>query len=55
MQFSSEGKLIATMDNMTGEIKEVNEVRKILHGAMEKHFRKFKFPAVWLFLTSAFK
>ena len=48
VQFSSEGKLIVAMDNMTGGVEEVNEVRKIFHRAMEKHFRKLKIPAVWL-------
>ena len=48
VQFSSEGKLIVAMDNMTGGIEEVNEVRKILHTAMKKHFRKLRIPAVWL-------
>ena len=48
VQFSSEGKLIVAMDNMTGGVEEVSEVRKILHAAMEKHFRKLKIPAVWL-------
>ena len=48
-QFRSEGKLIVAMDNMTGGIEEVNEVRSILHTAMKKHFKKLKIPAVWLF------
>ena len=51
VQFSSEGKLIVAMDNMTGGVEEVNEVRKILHRAMEKHFRKLRIPAVWLLLN----
>ena len=51
VQFSSEGKLIVAMDNMTGGVEEVNEVRKILHRAMKKHFRKLKIPAVWLLLN----
>ena len=48
VQFSSEGKLIVAMDNMTGGVEEISEVRKILHRSMEKHFRKLKIPAVWL-------
>ena len=48
VQFSSEGKLIVAMDNMTGGAEEVSEVRKVLHRAMEKHFRKLRIPAVWL-------
>ena len=51
VQFSSEGKLIVAMDNMTGGVEEVSEVRKILHRAMEKHFRKLKIPAVWLLFS----
>ena len=51
VQFSSEGKLIVAMDNMTGGAEEVGEVRKILHRAMEKHFRKLKIPAVWLIFS----
>ena len=48
VQFSSEGKVLVAMDNMSGGIEEVNEVRKILHKAMEKHFKKLKIPAAWL-------
>ena len=51
VQFSSEGKLIVAMDNMTGGVEEVIDVRKILHRAMEKHFRKLRIPAVWLLLN----
>ena len=51
VQFSSEGKLIVAMDNMAGGVEEVSEVRKILHRAMEKHFRKLKIPAVWLIFS----
>ena len=51
VQFSSEGTLIVAMDNMTGGVEEVSEVRKILHRAMEKHFRKLKIPAVWLIFS----
>ena len=51
VQFSSEGKLIVAMDNMAGGVEEVNEVRKTLHRAMEKHFRKLRIPAVWLLLN----
>ena len=51
VQFSSEGTLIVAMDNMTGGVAEVSEVRKILHRAMEKHFRKLKIPAVWLIFS----
>ena len=51
VQFGSEGKLMVAMDNMTGGLEEVNEVRKILHRAMQKHFRKLRIPAVWLLLN----
>ena len=51
VQFSSEGKLIVAMDNMTGGIEEVNQVRDILHAAMKKHFKKLRIPAVWLLLN----
>ena len=51
VQFSSEDKLIVAMDNMTGGVEEVSEVRKMLHKAMEKHFRKLKIPAVWLLFS----
>ena len=51
VQFSSKGKLIVAMDNMTGGFEEVSEVRRILHRAMEKHFRKLKIPAVWLIFS----
>ena len=51
VQFSSEGKLIVAMDNMTGGIEEVNQVRNILHTAMKKHFKKLRIPAVWLNLN----
>ena len=48
VHFSSEGKLIVAMDYMTGGVEEVSEVRKILHAAMEKHFRMLRIPSVWL-------
>ena len=51
VQFSSEGKLIVAMDNMTGGIEEVNQVRNILHTAMKTHFKKLRIPAVWLILN----
>ena len=51
IQFSSEGKLIVAMDNMTGGIEEVNQVRNILHTAMKAHFKKLRIPAVWLLLN----
>ena len=51
VRFSSEGKLIVAMDNMTGGIEEVKQVRNILHTAMKAHFKKLKIPAVWLLLN----
>ena len=48
VQFCTEDKLIVSMDNMEGGVKEVKEVRKILQRAMEKHFKKLRIPAVWL-------
>ena len=50
VQFSSEGKLIVAMDNMTGGVEEVKDVRNLLCRAMEKHFKKLRIPAVWLLL-----
>ena len=48
VQFCTEDKLIVSMDNMEGGVREVKEVRKILQRAMEKHFKKLRIPAVWL-------
>ena len=39
------------MDNMTGGIEEVNQVRNILHTAMKTHFKMLRIPAVWLLLS----
>ena len=51
VRFGSEGKLIVAMDNMTGGVEEVNQVRNILHTAMKTHFKKLRIPAVWLLLN----
>ena len=55
VQFCSKDKLVISMDNMEGGAEEVNEVlnevRKLLEIAMEKHFKKLKIPAVWLLFS----
>ena len=48
VKFSSEGKLIVTMDNMKGGIEEVKAIREMLDTAMERHFKPLRIPAVWL-------
>ena len=51
VRFCSKDKLVISMDNMEGGAEEVNEVRKLLEIAMEKHFKKLRIPAVWLLLS----
>ena len=51
VQFCSKDKLVISMDNMEGGPEEVNEVRKLLEIAMEKHFKKLRIPAVWLLFS----
>ena len=51
VQFCSKGNLVIAMDNMAGGAEEVNEVRKLLEIAMEKHFKKLRIPAVWLLFS----
>ena len=51
VQFHSTGKLVVSMDNMGGGAEEVNEIRKLLEGAMESHFKKLRIPAVWLLFS----
>ena len=48
VKFCSEGKLIVTMDNMAGGVEEVKAIREMLNTAMERHFKPFRIPAVWL-------
>ena len=51
VQFCSKDKLVISMNNMEGGAEEVNEVRKLLEIAMEKHFKKLRIPAVWLLFS----
>ena len=51
VQFCSEGKLVISMNNMEGGAEEVNDIRKLLEDAMEKHFKKLRIPAVWLLFS----
>ena len=51
VQFCSEDNLVISMDNMEGGAEEVNEIRKLLEIAMEKHFQKLRIPAVWLLFS----
>jgi len=50
IKFFSKDKLVVTLDNMEGGVKEIQEVRKLLEECMEEHFRKLKIPVVWLLL-----
>ena len=51
VQFCSEDKLIVTMNNMDGGVKEVETIKKMLNRAMERHFKPLSIPAVWLLLN----
>ena len=51
VQFISEENLIVTMDNMGGGAEEVDQIHKLLEKGMEKHFKKLRIPAVWLFFS----
>jgi len=51
VKFRSEGKLIVTMDNMEGGVKEVKAIREMLDAAMERHFKPLRIPAVWLLVN----
>ena len=55
VRFWSDGKLIVPVDNMNGSIEELKEIKKLLEAAMEKHFKKLKIPAVWLFFSLCFR
>ena len=48
VEFCSAGKLIVAMDNMNGGVEEVKAIREMLDTAMERHFKPFRIPAVWL-------
>ena len=51
VQFCSKDNLVISMDNMEGGAEEINEVRRLLEIAMEKHFKKLRIPAVWLLFS----
>ena len=51
VQFCSEDKLIATLDNMKGGEEEIKEFQRILERAMEQQYKKLKIPAKWLIFS----
>ena len=51
VQFCSDGKLVISMDNMGGGAEEVSKIHTLLEDTMEKNFKKFRIPAVWLLFS----
>ena len=51
VEFFSEDELIVTMDNMGGGAEEVKKIQSLLEKSMDRHFNKYKIPAVWLFFS----
>lgn len=51
VQFSSDDRLVVTMDNMDGGTEEINEIRKLLEAGMMRHFKKMTIPAAWLLFS----
>ena len=51
VQFSSEGRMVLPVDNMTGGADEIREVRTFLEKGLQKHFKKLRIPAAWLMLS----
>ena len=51
VQFCSQDKLIVAMNNMDGDVEEVEAIKKMLNQAMERHFKPLSIPAVWLLLN----
>ena len=51
VQFSSEGRMVLPIDNMTGGADEVREIHTFLEKGLQKHFKKLRIPAAWLMLS----
>ena len=51
VQFSSEGRMVLPINNLTGGADEVREIRTFLEKGLQKHFRKLRIPAAWLMLS----
>ena len=51
VQFSSEGRMVLPIDNMTGGADEVRDIRTFLEKGLQKHFKKLRIPAAWLMLS----
>ena len=51
VQFSSEGRMVLPINNMTGGADEVREIRTFLEKGLQKHFKKLRIPAAWLMLS----
>ena len=51
VQFSSEGRMVLPIDNMTGGVDEIREIRTFLEKGLQKHFKKLRIPAAWLMLS----
>ena len=47
VQFFSEERMILTIDNMNGGVKEIKKVRKFLERGIHQHFKKLRIPASW--------
>ena len=51
VQFSSEGRMVLPINNLTGGVDEVREIRTFLEKGLQKHFKKLRIPAAWLMLS----
>ncbi len=51
VKFFSNDKLVVSLDNKKGGIKEVSLLHQLFEKAMEQHFKKLKIPAVWLLFS----
>ena len=51
IEFATEDQLMLAVDNMNGGQDEIDEVRKILEGVIERNFATIAIPAAWLMLN----
>ena len=51
IEFASPDQLMVAVDNMNGNLNEVEEIRTILERVIEKNFEKIAIPAAWLMLS----
>ena len=51
IEFASEDQLMLPVDNMSGGQDEIERIRKILEGVIERSFEQITIPASWLVLS----